>query len=90
MRYNEVREVWEAANEEQIGSFWDGDLFDVLDSYVEGGRDAVRMKLERKEQSERKVRANRNKGRATQRYKNKAAKLKEEEKKAERERKKVA
>ena len=27
VRYNEVREVWEATNEEQIDMWWEGDLF---------------------------------------------------------------
>ena len=48
-RYNKVREVWEAMNEEQIKKWWDGDLFEKLDNFVERGRDAVRVKEKSKE-----------------------------------------
>ena len=90
VRYDEVRRRWEAANEDDIASLWEGELFEQLETYVEGGRDAVRARQKQKELSERTLRLNRNKKRAATRYKKKAEEQKERVKEAVSECKRVA
>ena len=89
-RYNEVREVFEATNEERIGNWWDTELFEQIDNYVQGGRDVVELQVANKLKSERVTRTNRNKSQSTQRHHKERERFQVLVKGAKKERKRVA